>query len=255
MGGEVEEGEGEDFLNNKAPIFVTEEDEWRRIFDQFDSEGYGDIDLADFERKLSEGQALVWLSPAKSSLLHHKIRQLSDCGVKSMTFANFVNMMTRKRTLSFKCAIHSRDRQIRTAAGDYYNQTAESIPQGCKKAKIVFVPLAALIQTTVFILAKTRTVDPLFFNFNPGENLEVYRYLSYCFMHTSPSQFAFNLSFLLILGTLMELQHGTVKVSLIWSAGVISGSTMSTIWDTEATILQGKHFLLLFSTARTTAKR
>ena len=44
--------------------------------------------------------------------LQDKAVQFREMGISAVTFQDFVNTLSGKRTLSFKCAMHCRDRQI-----------------------------------------------------------------------------------------------------------------------------------------------
>ena len=45
-------------------------------------------------------------------VLQDKAVQFREMGVSAVTFQDFVNILSGKRTLSFKCAMHCRDKQI-----------------------------------------------------------------------------------------------------------------------------------------------
>merc|ERR1719195_203559 len=100
--------EDEDQLFSLRPI----RDEWRQLFDKYDPEGFGEIPLDDFEVALETRDFLEAISPGKLIILQDKAVQFREMGISAVTFQDFVNTLSGKRTLSFKCAMHCRHRQI-----------------------------------------------------------------------------------------------------------------------------------------------
>ena len=87
-------------------------DEWRALFDLFDPEGFGEIPLADFEVALDSREFITNISPGKLIILKDKLIAHRQMGVSAITFQEFVNTLSGKRTLSFKCAVHAKDKQV-----------------------------------------------------------------------------------------------------------------------------------------------
>ena len=88
-------------------------DEWRALFDIFDPEGFGEIPLDDFEHALDSREFITNISPGKIIILRDRLmahRQMP--GISAITFQEFVNTLSGKRTLSFKCAVHAKDKQV-----------------------------------------------------------------------------------------------------------------------------------------------
>ena len=100
------EDEDEDRLFSLRPI----QDEWRQLFDKYDPEGFGEIPLEDFVKALDSRDFLQAISPGKLIILQDKALQLKQLHKSAITFQDFVNTLSSKRTLSFKCAMHSRDK-------------------------------------------------------------------------------------------------------------------------------------------------
>ena len=86
------------------------QDEWRQLFDKYDPEGFGEIPLDDFVKALDSRDFLQAISPGKLIILQDKALQLKQLHKSAITFQDFVNTLSSKRTLSFKCAMHSRDK-------------------------------------------------------------------------------------------------------------------------------------------------
>ena len=100
------EDDDEDRIFSLRPI----QDEWRQLFDRYDPEGFGEIPLDDFVKALDSRDFLQAISPGKLIILQDKALQLRQLHKSAITFQDFVNTLSSKRTLSFKCAMHSRDK-------------------------------------------------------------------------------------------------------------------------------------------------
>ena len=63
--------------------------------------------------------------------------------------------------------------------------------------------------------------------FNPGRREEVWRYLTYSLVHSGISHILLNVFIQLVVGLVLEMSHGSWRVSLLYLIGVISGSLTS----------------------------
>ena len=68
--------------------------------------------MDDFVKALDSRDFLQAISPGKLIILQDKALQLRQLHKSAITFQDFVNTLSSKRTLSFKCAMHSRDKQF-----------------------------------------------------------------------------------------------------------------------------------------------
>ena len=66
--------------------------------------------MEDFVKALDSRDFLQAISPGKLIILQDKALQLKQLHKSAITFQDFVNTLSSKRTLSFKCAMHSRDK-------------------------------------------------------------------------------------------------------------------------------------------------
>ena len=69
--------------------------------------------LDDFEAALDSREFVTHISPGKLIILRDRVLSHRQMGIQAFTFQEFVNTLSGKRTLSFKCAMHSKDRQVR----------------------------------------------------------------------------------------------------------------------------------------------
>ena len=60
---------------------------------------------------------------------------------------------------------------------------------------------------------------------------ELWRFLSYCLVHSSWWHLTFNLLLQLVLGLPLEMVHGSARLGLIYAAGVLAGSLSTSVLD------------------------
>ena len=87
----------------------------------FDPEGFGEIPLDDFEQALDSREFITNISPGKIIMLKDRLLAHRQIGVSAVTFQEFVNTLSGKRSLSFKCAVHAKDKQVRR----FFNMTID----------------------------------------------------------------------------------------------------------------------------------
>ena len=87
--------------------------------------------MEDFGKALDSRDFLQAISPGKLIILQDKALQLKQLHKSAITFQDFVNTLSSKRTLSFKCAMHSRDKLFvsNTVDGLLGGNTADSVEE------------------------------------------------------------------------------------------------------------------------------
>ncbi|VDD80463.1 unnamed protein product [Mesocestoides corti] len=118
----------------------------------------------------------------------------------------------------------------------------------------IFIPLIVLVQLAVFIYyavelnrraeAEPENVmswatgfpyfSPLYFD--PRRRREVWRYLTYMFIHQGIWHIVFNSFVTLVLGCLVEWVHKLWRVAPVYLAGVLAGSLACSVWDPFAVL-------------------
>ncbi|XP_058804830.1 uncharacterized protein LOC131671979 isoform X2 [Phymastichus coffea] len=96
-------------------------DRWRLLFDKFDPEGFGEIPVQDFLVALSSPEWQAEIPENKREILLLRAKEIR---IDAVTFQDFVNVMSGKRTRSFKCAVHHRDREV-CSENDFHLLTDE----------------------------------------------------------------------------------------------------------------------------------
>jgi len=235
-------------------------DEWRALFDLFDPEGFGEIPLADFEVALDSREFITNISPGKLIILKDKLIAHRQMGVSAITFQEFVNTLSGKRTLSFKCAVHAKDKQV-SQPGDFHLRREDSIfsisdrltevlaketltddldrkwflttRTGFDSVCCLWPPpcLLILISMAQIILYIYNSVAEHPLVLHPVRYHEPWRYFTYFLVHVDISSLLVNLFVQLVVGLPLEVVHGSFRIGLIYGCGVLFGALTSTIFD------------------------
>ncbi|XP_030625403.1 rhomboid-related protein 1 isoform X3 [Chanos chanos] len=75
--------------------------------------------------------------------------------------------------------------------------------------------------------------------YHPGHRAQVWRFLSYMFMHVGLEQLGFNALLQLMIGVPLEMVHGILRISLLYMTGVVAGSLTVSITDMRAPVVGG----------------
>ena len=108
----------EDRNSHSAKDTKEGEDEWRVLFDQYDHDGFGEIPIHLLSSLLKDGLNTGCISECDVNQILEKIGRSQyvpneiDHPRATITFHRLTELRTRKRSLSFKCAIHERDGQV-----------------------------------------------------------------------------------------------------------------------------------------------
>lgn len=235
-------------------------DEWRALFDLYDPEGFGEIPLDDFEKALDSRDFVTHISPGKLIILTDRVRAHKQNGTTAFTFQEFVNTLSGKRTLSFKCAMHAKDRQV-SQPGDFHLRREDSLfsisdrltealanetltdeldrrwflSQRIQKRQLccVWPPPLLLVSLSIaqIVLYHYNSVAEHPLVLHPHKLHEPWRYLTYCLVHADAAQLAVNLLVQLLVGLPLEAVHGSWRILLIYASGVLAGSVAASIFD------------------------
>ena len=180
----------------------------------------------------------------------------------AITFQQFVNVMSGKRTASFTCAVHWRERGVRagrdsSCLGPLNSMVSSEMladPRDRKYHSDIYrcwpppwcLVTVTLLQLSLFSYYSARpswpergdrawadiTLDSLLV-YSPRRKRELWRFLSYCLIHSSWWHLAFNVTVQLLLGVPLEMVHGSARVGLIYTSGVLAGSLSTSVLDPE----------------------
>ncbi|KAK5640852.1 hypothetical protein RI129_009399 [Pyrocoelia pectoralis] len=237
-------------------------DQWRQFFDQFDREGFGEIPWPDLVTVLGQPEFRQRVGTGKSEVLLEKARTATT---PAITFQDFVNVMTGKRSRSFKCAVHHRDREV-SSENDFHLLLVEP-PLFRRMVQIIaeefltderdrkyyadhytccppplFIIIITLVELGFFIYYSINTgelnpagpvpIDSIFI-YRPDKRIEIWRFLLYMMLHAGWLHLGFNLVVQLLVGLPLEMVHGSGRVALIYMAGVAAGSLGTSVFDTD----------------------
>lgn len=71
------------------------------------------------------------------------------------------------------------------------------------------------------------------FIYRPDRRLQVWRFISYMFLHANWFHLGFNVVIQLFYGIPLEVMHGSMRVAIIYFAGVFAGSLGTSVVDSE----------------------
>ncbi|XP_044760040.1 protein rhomboid isoform X1 [Coccinella septempunctata] len=242
-------------------------DQWRQFFDEYDREGFGEIPWDYFLTVMNDVEFCQRVSPGKREILLEKSKNATT---PAITFQDFVNVMTGKRTRSFKCAVHHRDREV-SSESDYHlitenpsifrNRMVTIIADQfltddrdrkyyadrytCKPPP-VFIVFITLVELGFFVYysvvrgevnpAGPVPIDSVFI-YRPDKRREIWRFLLYMMLHAGWLHLGFNLVVQMVVGLPLEMVHGSGRVALIYMAGVVAGSLGTSVFDTDVCLV------------------
>ncbi|CAG9864947.1 unnamed protein product [Phyllotreta striolata] len=237
-------------------------DEWRQFFDKYDPEGFGEIPWVDFLEAMMQPEFRQRVNTGKREILLERSR--TSC-TQAITFQEFVNVMTGKRSRSFKCAVHHRDREV-SSENDFHLLFVEP-PLFRRMVSVVadefltddrdrkyyadhytccpppfFILIVTLAELGFYLYYYITTgeanpsgsvlIDSIFI-YRPDKRSEVWRFLLYMLLHAGWLHLGFNLVVQLLVGLPLEMVHGSGRVALIYMAGVAAGSLGTSVFDND----------------------
>ncbi|XP_075162410.1 rhomboid serine protease stem cell tumor [Haematobia irritans] len=240
-------------------------DKWKLLFDMFDPEGFGEITVDEFLNALKSPEFISQVPMNKRELLTERAKKAKlPIGPGYVTFQDFVNVMSGKRTRSFKCAVHHRDREV--CSENDFQLVLEEPPFFKRMVHVIamevlpeerdrkyyadrysccpppwFIVCITIIELTLFTYhtvnagGGTDPVGPVpidsLFIYRPDKRHELWRFMSYMFLHAGWFHLGFNLLIQLVFGLPLEMVHGSGRIACIYFSGVLAGSLGTSIID------------------------
>ncbi|XP_066560323.1 rhomboid-related protein 3 [Amia ocellicauda] len=258
------EGEEIEVLESTVVLPMAPEDHWKALFDQFDPENSGYISTERFRGLLETHGAE--LDPHKLAVL----LALADSNADGkISYQDFVNLMSNKRSNSFRRAIlHGGRAMAGGALGKEVGLSPaqrlvrhvahETLPREidrkwyydsytcCPPPWLILV--LTITEVAVFVyygLLLDRWVlqvsHPLFMKgplvYHPQLRAQAWRYLSYVFMHAGIEHLGLNLTLQLLVGVPLEMVHGATRIGLVYVCGVLAGSLAVSVADMTAPVV------------------
>ncbi|XP_075436043.1 rhomboid-related protein 3 isoform X2 [Ascaphus truei] len=233
--------------------------------EDFDSESSGYISTEQFWTLLQRHGSE--LDPHKLDVLL-ALAENRDAG--KIGYQDFVNLMSNKRSNSFRRAILQGNRRLCSKAlleesGLGLAQRLirhvayETLPReidrkwfydnytGCPPPW--FMIAVTVVEVALFVyygLVLDRFVlqvtHPLYLNrnplvYHPQLRAQAWRYLSYMFMHAGIEHLGVNVALQLLVGIPLEMVHGALRISFVYIAGVLAGSLAVSVADMTAPVV------------------
>ncbi|GLH02969.1 Rhomboid-like protein [Gryllus bimaculatus] len=164
--------------------------------------------------------------------------------------------MSGKRSRSFKCAVHQRDREV--SSENDFHVLAREPPAFRKMVRLIadeflteerdrkyyadhysccppplFVVFVTLLELGFFTYYTVATgemnpsgpvpIDSVFI-YRPDKRLEVWRFVFYMVLHAGWLHLLFNLLVQLLVGLPLEMVHGSLRIGAVYMAGVLAAS-------------------------------
>ncbi|XP_006125226.2 rhomboid-related protein 3 isoform X1 [Pelodiscus sinensis] len=255
-------------------LSLTQEDSglsWRRGYlsgeplpVEFDPESTGYISTEKFQNLLQRHGSE--LDPHKLEVLLALADNNSD---GKICYQDFVNLMSNKRSNSFRQAILQGNRRLcskvlleetglslsqrlirhvayetlpREIDRKWYYDSYTCCPPPWFMIAITIVEVAFFLYNGVvldrFVLQVTH---PLYLKnslvYHPQLRAQAWRYLTYIFMHAGIEHLGLNVALQLLVGVPLEMVHGAARIGFVYIAGVIAGSLAVSVADMTAPVV------------------
>ncbi|XP_043923987.1 rhomboid-related protein 3 [Protopterus annectens] len=286
------EGEEIEVLESTEVLPVAPEDHWKALFDQqssrscrqslygregsweavdlrkqgdsFDPENTGYISTEKFRGLLQTYGSE--LDPHKMEVLLALADNNSD---GKICYQDFVNMVSNKRSNSFRQAITQGSRKLHSKelleepglslAQRFIRHIAyETLPReidrkwyydsytGCPPPW--FMITVTIVEVAVFVyygLVLDRWVlqitHPLYLKnplvYHPQLRIQAWRFLSYIFMHAGIEHLGLNVALQLLVGVPLEMVHGALRIGFVYITGALAGSLAVSVADMTAPVV------------------
>lgn len=242
----VDEKQRKSFLPKRSArkdeIEIEMERQWRPIFDKYDTDKDGEIPLDELKQLLKATN-----NDLNAEFPHGVIEEILERadwdGNNNLSFEEFLHMvhfsetsanMPRFQQLVKYVAFAVVPRRQRATCVRKYMEEYKCLPPP------LFMILASLVEIGIFIfycvkLGEVGAAKPVPVNseliYNPYRRKEVWRYLTYMFIHAGLVHLIFNVIIQLILGIPLEMVHKSWRIALVYFAGVAAGSLGSSLSD------------------------
>ncbi|KAM5215780.1 rhomboid-related protein 3 isoform 3-T3 [Hipposideros larvatus] len=240
------------------------EDHWKVLFDQFDPGNTGYISTGKF-RSLLESHSSK-LDPHKREVLLALADSHAD---GQICYQDFVNLMSNKRSNSFRQAILQGNRRLCSKAlleekglnlsqrlirhvayetlpreidRKWYYDSYTCCPPPWFMITVTLLEVAFFLYNGVsldqFVLQVTH---PRYLKnslvYHPQLRAQAWRYLTYIFMHAGIEHLGLNVVLQLLVGVPLEMVHGATRIGLVYVAGVVAGSLAVSVADMTAPVV------------------
>ncbi|XP_071797441.1 rhomboid-related protein 3-like [Asterias amurensis] len=250
------------------PLPTIPEDKWKPYFEKFDVEGKGNISMEAFQVILYKHGLKDELDPHKLEVLEATIED-NTCG--RLSYQEFVNIMSDKRTLSFSIAVRTHREnysaestlQLTTPSPPYRERlltfvadevlTNDEDRRNFRSNFLWCLPPLVMLSISCVELGfyigigvnMTRSdinatlaefwTGPVpkssWIIFDPENKIQFWRFATYIFIHGGLEHLLFNIAVQVLLGVALEMVHGSRRIGSLYLSAVAAGSMGSSILD------------------------
>ncbi|RZC32033.1 Rhomboid and/or EF-hand 7 domain containing protein [Asbolus verrucosus] len=237
-GEEEEEGEVTIILQQESPPAPTEQ-YYRSIFDKADADGDGFITMKDLNMMIEENGLAE-----EPYLVANRIKQIASIDYRGrLDYKDFVDMINNPSLKHIIASYTSKyvnwvipKKELGVAPAYNYEHKCSCVSF---LLGILIILMAELIFFLIdaFIPKKSGKLGPLAQNsiYNPTKKGQLWRFLTYMFVHIRYLHFGINLFVQIFIGIPMEMVYGPCKILTIYFLGVFAGS-LSASTDPNASL-------------------
>ncbi|XP_045213221.2 rhomboid-related protein 3-like isoform X1 [Mercenaria mercenaria] len=255
------------------PYQELEVDKWRIIFDKYDEIQCGEITVWALKQLLQDPEFREMADPH----VLHVLQMKCTCNRYTyVTYQEFVNIMSNRRTSSFRLAVENEGRVPLVPIDHYqypYNPEQQPVPNTLFKVMVkrvareyltddldrqyyadnytccpppLFVPIITFVEVGCFLYhsldsGRVTVNGPLpvtsVFIYRPDRRIEIWRFVLYMFIHAGWVHLFFNMLIQIIVGVPLEMVHGSCRIAVVYFAGVLAGSLGTSIFDMNAVLV------------------
>ncbi|KAJ9589612.1 hypothetical protein L9F63_017197 [Diploptera punctata] len=222
-------------------LYHNPESRWLPLFKKYDKNDDGRISHLELEDLFKNESSCKNVPKRKVQKI---LRKADADGSDHLELDEFIKMMEQDEEVKeiLKNAINKYINVIaqpgsKSQRGKYEEQYSWNPPP------FVMI-LISLLEITSFLLdtlnkapssltEKSNDLGPagIIFIYDPSKRYEIWRYITYAFVHFSVFHLVFNLVIQIMLGIALEMVHGWWRVLIVYLAGVLAGSLGTSISD------------------------
>nr|KAG5714618.1 hypothetical protein BaRGS_000106 [Batillaria attramentaria] len=225
----------------------------------------GEILIEDFAYLLRHPQIRAEMDAHTLDVL--EVKASEPCRT-TVSYQEFVNLLSNRRNPSFRLAVESRvegdmwtgsvclrgeagpptcfQRMVRRLAKDFLIDEADRRYYADRYTCCpppLFVPIITLLEVGCFVYycMESRMITlngpvPVhsIFIYRPDRRLELWRFILYMLLHAGYVHLLFNVIVQVVVGIPLEMVHGSFRIFIVYMAGVLAGSLGTSVFDMNA---------------------